>query len=361
MLKFKRRGLGTLEYVLIIATIVAALIVMQIYFKRGSQGRIKKASDDIGRQFSPGLTTGNKITSSVANAEEKVATDDGQVVSRVVSSQREEVVENEVTPGLNEEYLGLIASGGGSAGGSGGAVGAGGGTGTGTGGGSGAGGGSSTGSGGSGGGSGGSGGGGGGGGSGGGTGGGTGGGGGGTNPGIGGQVPPTYDSDLASALTILGNSASGVGLYNLIINMGIEVVWEDLADSVGAEWRGILNNKIYINSDSRLTLSEAAIAALIAHEATHADYSYYPQKWIVSTKAAHPELTDADIHITQAPYNSIDQEYNCYKAQVLVWKETKGTNVDTNNDTWTLYYDQGESYMKSQITLAYAGEGLPTY
>lgn len=53
----KKRGQSTLEYAVLIAVIVAALIAVQVYVKRGYQGRLRTAADDMGEQFSPGYTT----------------------------------------------------------------------------------------------------------------------------------------------------------------------------------------------------------------------------------------------------------------------------------------------------------------
>jgi uncharacterized protein (UPF0333 family) len=52
----KKRGQSTLEYAILILVIIAALISIQAYIKRGVQGRLKSATDDIGDQFSPGNT-----------------------------------------------------------------------------------------------------------------------------------------------------------------------------------------------------------------------------------------------------------------------------------------------------------------
>ncbi len=50
MLK-RSRGQSTLEYALIIAVVVGGLLAMQIYMKRGMEGRMRKSADDIGKQF----------------------------------------------------------------------------------------------------------------------------------------------------------------------------------------------------------------------------------------------------------------------------------------------------------------------
>ena len=52
----KKRGQSTLEYAVLITVIIAALIAIQTYIKRGVQGRLKSATDDIGDQYSPGNT-----------------------------------------------------------------------------------------------------------------------------------------------------------------------------------------------------------------------------------------------------------------------------------------------------------------
>jgi hypothetical protein len=58
MFKFLRkiRGQSTLEYAILIVIIIGALLSIQVYIKRGLQGRLKSATDDIGDQFSPGNT-----------------------------------------------------------------------------------------------------------------------------------------------------------------------------------------------------------------------------------------------------------------------------------------------------------------
>lgn len=48
-----KRGQSTLEYALLIAAIVAGLVMMQIYVKRGLGGKMKSSSDDIGEQYDP--------------------------------------------------------------------------------------------------------------------------------------------------------------------------------------------------------------------------------------------------------------------------------------------------------------------
>ncbi len=47
----KRRAQSTLEYAVLIVIVIGALLTIQTYVKRGIQGRLRQATDDIGDQF----------------------------------------------------------------------------------------------------------------------------------------------------------------------------------------------------------------------------------------------------------------------------------------------------------------------
>lgn len=53
---FFRKGQTTLEYAIVLVIIIAALLSMQIYFRRGLQGRWKDSVDQVGEQYNPGTT-----------------------------------------------------------------------------------------------------------------------------------------------------------------------------------------------------------------------------------------------------------------------------------------------------------------
>lgn len=59
---FKANAQSVLEYTLIITVASAALIAMQIYMKRGFQGRLRLAADEAGGQYSPRNVTSEIIT-----------------------------------------------------------------------------------------------------------------------------------------------------------------------------------------------------------------------------------------------------------------------------------------------------------
>jgi len=55
---------STVEYAVLFACVVAALIGMQFYIKRGTQGRFREASDSIGAQYAP-KSVNSEITTTV--------------------------------------------------------------------------------------------------------------------------------------------------------------------------------------------------------------------------------------------------------------------------------------------------------
>ena len=63
-------GQSTVEYAVLIAVVVGALIAMQIYMKRGVQGKLRSATDDIGEQFSPTAYKGHFRTVQQSATEE---------------------------------------------------------------------------------------------------------------------------------------------------------------------------------------------------------------------------------------------------------------------------------------------------
>lgn len=60
-----RRGQSTLEYAVVIAVVVGALVAMQYYIKRGVQGKLRESSDQIGEQYSAGNVTSKYTTEQV--------------------------------------------------------------------------------------------------------------------------------------------------------------------------------------------------------------------------------------------------------------------------------------------------------
>lgn len=66
--EYKRhRAQSALEYAMVIVCIVAALMAMQIYIKRGLQGRFRDAADEIGEQYSAKTTNSNLTQTYTSN------------------------------------------------------------------------------------------------------------------------------------------------------------------------------------------------------------------------------------------------------------------------------------------------------
>ena len=92
MLKYfnnrKKKGQSTLEYAILIIIIIGALLSIQVYIKRGVQGRLKQAADDIGDQFSPGNTNVIKImgTSSQTSDTFKAGVSRSQLLQQEVTT-----------------------------------------------------------------------------------------------------------------------------------------------------------------------------------------------------------------------------------------------------------------------------------
>jgi len=66
------QGQSTLEYAVIIAVVVGALLAIQIYFKRGVQGKLRESSDQIGEQFDANKTSITRNTSRTAETVQNV-------------------------------------------------------------------------------------------------------------------------------------------------------------------------------------------------------------------------------------------------------------------------------------------------
>ena len=70
----KSKGQTALEYAVLIAAVVAALLVMQMYLKRGVSGHIRRSADSIGEQYHPRNTTGSMTMTSQSDTTTTVLT-----------------------------------------------------------------------------------------------------------------------------------------------------------------------------------------------------------------------------------------------------------------------------------------------
>lgn len=67
--------------------VVGALIAMQWYIKGGYQGRLRAASDDMGEQFAPTLTSGSMVTTHSSTQTDDTALGSGSTTTTHGQSQ----------------------------------------------------------------------------------------------------------------------------------------------------------------------------------------------------------------------------------------------------------------------------------
>ncbi|MCK4883064.1 MAG: hypothetical protein KAS92_08570 [Candidatus Omnitrophica bacterium] len=102
--KKRQKGQSTLEYAILIIIIIGALLSIQVYIKRGIQGRLKSATDDIGTQFSPGNT--NVIKKMTTSSRSSETFQDGVTRSELLEEERTRDLMNSDVMNVNQEYWG---------------------------------------------------------------------------------------------------------------------------------------------------------------------------------------------------------------------------------------------------------------
>jgi uncharacterized protein (UPF0333 family) len=103
----QKRGQSTLEYAVLIVVIIGALLTLQVYIKRGVQGRLKSAADDIGDQYSDGNTNELKTTKRFSNTEETFGVaNQGVSSSKLLNAEITNTTENSIIVNTQQEYWG---------------------------------------------------------------------------------------------------------------------------------------------------------------------------------------------------------------------------------------------------------------
>ena len=104
----QKRGQSTLEYAVLIVVIIGALLTLQVYIKRGVQGRLKSAADDIGDQYSDGNTNAIKTINRSSNTEETFNA--GVSSSNLLTPETTNTTDNSVIVNAQQEYWGSNAT-----------------------------------------------------------------------------------------------------------------------------------------------------------------------------------------------------------------------------------------------------------
>lgn len=81
-----RKAQSTVEYAVLIAVVVGALLAMQIYVKRGAMGKLRSSTDQIGDQFTPDTTTYTFTNSFGVTRSEKTNTP-GDSTSKITTAE----------------------------------------------------------------------------------------------------------------------------------------------------------------------------------------------------------------------------------------------------------------------------------
>ncbi|MCD4780108.1 MAG: hypothetical protein K8S27_06110 [Candidatus Omnitrophica bacterium] len=102
--KKRQKGQSTLEYAVLIIIIIGALLSIQVYIKRGLQGRFKSAADDIGDQFSSGNTNVRVQTSTISTTLDSFTT--GVTTSTLTGAEVTNTLLNEFIINVQQEFWG---------------------------------------------------------------------------------------------------------------------------------------------------------------------------------------------------------------------------------------------------------------
>ena len=89
----KPKAQSTLEYVILLGVVVAALIAMNVYIKRSTEGKLRESTDQIGEQYDAGNTDSSYVTTTYSQQNEKTSKGGGSVTT-IDSSQNKTGTEN---------------------------------------------------------------------------------------------------------------------------------------------------------------------------------------------------------------------------------------------------------------------------
>ena len=88
MLHVRTRGQSTLEVIILIGFVVAGLIAMGVYVRRGIQGGVRSATDQIGEQYSAGRTASYYSSNSTMVSTENVTAADGKAFTNLSTNMQ---------------------------------------------------------------------------------------------------------------------------------------------------------------------------------------------------------------------------------------------------------------------------------
>jgi len=96
----RSKGQSTLEYVILLGFVVAALLAMGVYMRRGVQGRLRESTDQVGEQYEAGKTTGNYTTTTNLDQNEKL--ESGGHITTLLRTNDQNKTGSETVAALND-------------------------------------------------------------------------------------------------------------------------------------------------------------------------------------------------------------------------------------------------------------------
>jgi hypothetical protein len=182
-------------------------------------------------------------------------------------------------------------------------------------------------------------------------------------------------------LGVLQNSPVGLYFYNLFVEKAISVVYQDLTPLgalgmyVPTYWPELYpggpfpSNTVYLDSTAGSSWTKEALAAVLIHEAIHADYDHYTDKWVEATVERYG-IDASELNWSPNPatgemvlLDSVDQEYNAFVQAALLWQEVKGSQTNEELDYILALYlhdqENGTMDLYAQVAMLYGG--LPPY
>jgi hypothetical protein len=97
---FSRKGQSMLEYTILFIIIVAALMTMQLYMKRGLQGRWKSTTDDLGEQYDPYKMNSTTIFNSTSSGATHISAEPSTNGEGYVTMRRDSITSSERRTGM---------------------------------------------------------------------------------------------------------------------------------------------------------------------------------------------------------------------------------------------------------------------
>ena len=97
--KMSRRAQSVLEYCVLICILVAALVAMQTYIKRGVQGRIRASADEIGGEFgyAPGMMNSTIVINKAITEESNSYTVHGSGSDNTTTTESSTILDQNTT------------------------------------------------------------------------------------------------------------------------------------------------------------------------------------------------------------------------------------------------------------------------